>query len=117
MKMLVVDDESEICLLLQAILAKNGVSSLSAHSLAEARARIAVNTFDGVFLDVNLPDGRGYELIPDLKKEHPGIRVIVISAMDEGRMGALDAGADLFIPKPLDLRTILSSLTKVGILN
>ncbi len=116
MNMLVVDDESEICLLLQAILTRNGVNSVSAHTLAEARAALRRNTFDGVFLDVNLPDGRGYELIPDLRQGHPGIRVIAISAMDDERANAMAAGADLFIRKPLDLPTILGSLNRTGIL-
>ncbi len=116
MNVLVVDDESEICLLLQAILARNGVRSASAHSLAEARSRLKANTFDGMFLDVNLPDGRGYDLIPDLRQLQPGVRVIAISAMDEERAKALDAGADIFISKPLDLPTILGSLYLTGLL-
>jgi two-component system OmpR family response regulator len=116
MNMLIVDDESEICLLLQAILMRKGVTSVSAHTLAEARTRLRSNRFDGVFLDVNLPDGRGYDLIPDLRRHHPAIRVIAISAMDDERARALDAGADLFLSKPLDLRTILGSLSATGIL-
>jgi DNA-binding response OmpR family regulator len=117
MNMLIVDDESEICLLIQAILTRNGVTSARAHSLAEARSSLRSNLFDGVFLDVNLPDGRGYDLIPDLRQHHPGIRVIAISAMDDERAKALDAGADLFLPKPLDLRTILGSLSEAGLLS
>ncbi len=116
-KILLIDDESEICLLLQAILARQGFHSTSAHSLKEARQSLKSARFDGVFLDVNLPDGRGYELIPELKMMYPSIRVIVISAMDQERHGAMNAGADLFIPKPLDLRTILGSLKDVGLLN
>ena len=49
-----VDDESEICLLLQAILLRKGVTAVSAHTLAEARTSLRLNTFDGVFLDVNV---------------------------------------------------------------
>jgi DNA-binding response OmpR family regulator len=117
MMMLLIDDEQEICLLLQAILARQGVASSSVHSLEEARQSMKLGKFDGVFLDVNLPDGKGYLLIPELKATFPLIRVIVISAMDQERAGAMNAGADLFLPKPLDLRTILGSLKDVGIVN
>ncbi len=117
MKMLLIDDEQEICLLLQAILARQGVTSSVAHSLGEARQSLRLGAFDGVFLDVNLPDGKGYDLIPELKAIHPNIQVIAISAMDQERAGAMNAGADLFLPKPLDLRTILGSLKEVGLVN
>jgi len=114
---LIVDDEPEICLLLQAILAKQGIAAISANSLAQARQNLQQGNYDGVFLDVNLPDGKGYELIPELKVGYPKIRVIVISAMDQERTNAMQAGTHLFLPKPLDLRTILASLKEVGLMN
>jgi two-component system OmpR family response regulator len=117
MRMLLVDDEPEICLLLQAILVRQGMTSTGAHSLAEARQSLKLGNYDGVFLDVNLPDGKGYELIPELKANYPHTRVIVISAMDQERTSAMNAGADLFLPKPLHLRTILGSLKEVGLVN
>ena len=117
MKIRLVDDEPEICLLLKAILLRQGVVSMGVHSLAEARKSLQLGDYDGVFLDVNLPDGRGYELIPELKANRPDTRVIVISAMDQERASAMNAGADLFLPKPLDLRTILGSLREMGLVN
>lgn len=117
MRMLLVDDEQEICLLLKAILLRQGLVSMGVHSLAEARQSLKLGDYDGVFLDVNLPDGKGYELIPELKASSPNTRVIVISAMDQERASAMSAGADLFLPKPLDLRTILGGLREVGLVH
>ena len=88
-----------------------------AHSLEGARERFAEGPFDGVFLDVNLPDGKGYELIPSIRESSPDTRVIVISAMDQEKPNALDAGADLFLPKPLDRRTIVNGLRTVDLLS
>lgn len=116
MKLLLVDDEQEICLLLNAMLTRYGASAVMAHSLAEARAHFTDGPFDGVFLDVNLPDGKGYELIPAIRSNSPGSRVIVISAMDQERQHALAAGADLFLAKPLDRRTIIDGLTSIRLL-
>jgi two-component system OmpR family response regulator len=117
MKLLLVDDEEEICLLLSAMLAQFGIASVTAHSVTDAEAHFAQGPFHGVFLDVNLPDGKGYDLIPALRRSSPGARVIVISAMDQERESALDAGADLFLAKPLDRRAVLEGLSSIHLLN
>lgn len=117
MKILLVDDEPEICLLLKAILLRHGMTSTGVYSLAEARQTLELGDYDGVFLDVNLPDGKGYELIPELKAKFPSARVIVISAMDQERTSSLNAGADLFLSKPFDRHTVLGSLQQVGLVH
>jgi two-component system OmpR family response regulator len=116
MKLLLVDDEQEICVLLNAMLARFGARSVMAHSVAEARGSFEEGPFDGVFLDVNLPDGKGYELIPAIRATSPGSRVIVISAMDQEREHAMAAGADLFLSKPLDRRTILEGMERIHLI-
>ncbi len=116
MRLLLVDDEHDICLLLNAMLSPLGVRSVMAHSLKEARECMADGPFDGVFLDVNLPDGKGYELIPQFRHGSPDSRVIVISAIDQERESALAAGADLFLTKPLDRGTILNGLTTMRLI-
>jgi len=115
--MLLVDDEPEILLLMRAILARQGIDSTGAGSLGEARRNLAMNNYDGVILDVNLPDGKGYDLIPEIKRTWPHVRVIVISAMDQERAGSMKAGADAFLSKPMDRPTILQSLKDVGLSN
>lgn len=118
MKLLLVDDEPEICLLLNALLVRYGASTVMAHSLRDAEQKIAsIDSIDGVFLDVNLPDGKGYELIPSVRSRSSRARVIVISAMDQERQHALAAGADLFLAKPLDRNSILEGLRKVELLD
>lgn len=116
-KLLLVDDEEEICLLLSAMLAQFGMTTVAAHSVADAEACFDQGPYQGVFLDVNLPDGKGYDLIPALRRSSPDTRVIVISAMDQERNMALDAGADLFLPKPLDRRAVLNGLSTIHLLN
>ncbi len=118
MKLLLVDDEPEICLLLNAMLVRYGANTSMAHSLRDAEQKIdGIPHIDGVFLDVNLPDGKGYELIPSIREHSPDARVIVISAMDQERTHALDAGADLFLAKPLDRSSVLDGLRKVQLLD
>lgn len=117
MELLLVDDEQEICLLLNAMFIRYGARTTMAHSLAEAYEKLKERSYDGIFLDVNLPDGKGYELLPAIRDRSPNARVIVISAMDQEREHALAAGADLFIPKPLDRNAILQGMRKVELLD
>lgn len=111
---LLIDDEKEICELLSAMLKRNGTSCMFAHSLGEGRKALKRGNFDAVFLDVNLPDGLGYELIPDIKATSPDARCIAISAMDSEGDRALKAGADVFIPKPFNRAVIFTRIRELG---
>lgn len=108
---LLIDDEEEICLLLSYMLRRAGTHSMFAHSVADGRRALSRQRFDVVFLDIHLPDGLGYELLPYIRTLHYSTRTIAISALEIEGPKALAAGADLFIPKPFDRATILSSIT------
>ena len=109
-RVLLVDDEPEICFLLRNLLQRAGMDCSIANSLLQARAELTTGKFDAVFLDVHLPDGLGYELISDVRKRTPGTRCIAISAVDAERGKAVQAGADAFIPKPFTKAQILKSI-------
>lgn len=111
---LLIDDEKEICELLCAMLKRHGTTCMFAHSLDEGRKALKRGSFDAVFLDVNLPDGLGYDLIPDIKATSPDARCIAISAMDSEGDRAVKAGADVFIPKPFNRSVIFSSMRDLG---
>ncbi|MBX2972104.1 MAG: response regulator [Flavobacteriales bacterium] len=111
---LLVDDEREICELLAAILHRAGMRCHFAHSLAGGRASLTNATYDAVFVDVNLPDGLGYELISEARAIRPGVPCIAISAIDTERGRAMAAGADVFIAKPFSREAILSSIRDLG---
>jgi two-component system, OmpR family, response regulator len=111
---LLVDDEPEICLLLSNMLQRAGARSVIAHSVQQARQALSNTHFDVVFLDVHLPDGLGYELVPDIRAAHPRTRSIVISAHHTEGPNALAAGADAFIAKPFDRATIITSIQDLG---
>ncbi len=113
---LLVDDEPEICLLLSNMLRRAGAHCVFAHSVEQGREALRTEHFDVVFMDVHLPDGLGYELVSTIKSTHPRTRSIAISAMDSEGPFALAAGADLFIAKPFDRATIMTSIRDLGLL-
>jgi DNA-binding response OmpR family regulator len=78
---------------------------LSAHevtvagSLAEARAILASETFDGVLLDYDLPDGKGSELLEEIRGQWPDLPVIAASSHEAGNARLMAAGASATVGK------------------
>jgi DNA-binding response OmpR family regulator len=75
---------------------------------AEARAAFRSDRFDLVFLDLNLPDADGIELLDEIRGISPKTRVVIVTgdATDANREAARKAGADRFVEKPFDLALI-----------
>lgn len=115
MNVLLIDDETEICFLLKNMLRREGIACDMAHSMQQGRERLGTGNYSAVFLDIHLPDGLGYQLIPEIRETQPDIQVIAISAVDNEQKNAKDQGADLFIAKPFDRGSILGGLRSLGL--
>lgn len=107
-KVLVVDDEPDICDLVTMTLARMEVAACSAHSLSEAKQVLQKSNFDLCLTDMCLPDGDGIELVDYLQKHFPGIPAAVITAFGnvEGAVNSLKAGAFDYVSKPIDLNIL-----------
>ena len=116
-KVLIVDDELDICFLFGRILRGRNLKTGYARSLAEAYSSIQDEPPSLVFLDNSLPDGRGIDFIPFLKMNCPATRVIVVTANDSAidKKIALQQGADDFLGKPLSLELIKRELDKLTV--
>lgn len=109
-QVLLVDDEQEICTLVCSILSRAGYNCHQAHSLSQGRDALREGRFDAVVLDVHLPDGLGYDLIPEIRDRVPEARCITISAVDAERDRAMAKGADAFLSKPFTRAEIVDLL-------
>ncbi|GAA0532982.1 response regulator [Chitinophaga japonensis] len=105
---LIIDDEPDICRLLQMSLAKQGYSVKYVHNLRAGLQHIQRQQPDILFLDIHLPDGSGLEVLPIIKQQYPALRVITISAYDNGleKQKALSAGASYFLAKPFSIKNL-----------
>ena len=78
---------------------------LSAHEvmivpdLLSARARLAADRYDVVLMDYDLDDGKGEELVRELRRAGNKIRIIGVSAREDGNAALLQAGADAICSK------------------
>lgn len=111
-KVLIVDDEPDVCFLISRILRGRNLKTEYAGNLAEAGLALMGDPPSLIFLDNSLPDGQGIDFIPFLKKNYPGIRVIIITANDSpwDKKRAFQQGADDFLGKPLSLELVNRSL-------
>ncbi len=116
---LIVDDEDDIRTLIELTLAPMGVRCDAAATLAEARARLARQTYQFCIVDMRLPDGNGLELVAHLQRHHADVPVAVITAHGnvESAVEALKLGAFDFVSKPFDiatLRSLVATARKLG---
>ena len=114
-EVLVVDDEPDICFLLENILRKRNLVTDSASSLAGASLWVAKRQPYLIFLDDSLPDGRGIDFITYLKMQCPGAKIVVVTANDSAsdQYTAYLHGADDFLSKPLSLERVHKTLDKM----
>lgn len=116
-RVLIVDDEADICLLLSGLLRRLGYQPTCAHFIEEGRQCLHAQKFDAIFLDLNLPDGLGFDLLPSIKEGQAEAKVIMISAFDgqAERRRATEQGADYFIGKPFTRRSVEMALQTIQV--
>ncbi len=116
---LVIDDEPDICELLNLTLDRMDINTETATDVRTAKEKFANHKFDLCLTDMRLPDGNGLELVEWMQTNASGVPVAVITAHGniETAVQALKLGAFDFISKPLDLqnlRNIVQSALKLG---
>ncbi|RYY97289.1 MAG: response regulator, partial [Chitinophagaceae bacterium] len=100
-KVLIIEDEGDMCLLLNIMLAGRSMELEHVKGLAAAEEFLQKETPSLVLLDNKLPDGFGLDFLPFLKKNYPGVKIIMISGYDgAAKDAALEAGAHIYLEKP-----------------
>ncbi|MEO9965428.1 MAG: response regulator [Reichenbachiella sp.] len=112
MKVLIVDDEEDIGMMVSKFLINEGLEVVFEARIEAARNQIASNEFGLCFLDLNLPDGTGFDLIEDIRQKSDKAKIIVISAHDgvQEMKRAKEMEVDLFIKKPFTKRQVIEAV-------
>ncbi|WP_231935210.1 SpoIIE family protein phosphatase [Micromonospora viridifaciens] len=109
---LVVDDSRTKRYLLVSWLTRAGFQTVEAENGTEALARMETERVDLVVLDVRLPDLRGFEVCERIKKSHPAVPVIHVSAhavdVDDRAQG-LTRGADAYLAEPIEPEELVAT--------
>jgi signal transduction histidine kinase/CheY-like chemotaxis protein len=112
---LVVEDLPSNRLVLEALLERTRLALHFAATAAEARQALLAESFDLVFLDLQLPDGGGLDLIGEFRRLQPEARALVITAQvsAEIRAQCAAAGAHEFVSKPIAAADLFEKLRRL----
>lgn len=112
MRVLMVEDAVDLAEGVIAGLARAGITCDLAENLAAARDFHAVQKYDALVLDINLPDGSGRSLLRDIRAAGDRTPVLMLTALlsVDDRITTLDLGADDYLVKPFDQRELEARL-------
>ncbi|MCU0658810.1 MAG: sigma-54 dependent transcriptional regulator [Polyangiaceae bacterium] len=113
-RVLVVDDEENIRLVLRTLLRRNGYEVEAAANAEEALARVDAFAPDVILTDVRMPGRSGIDLVSDLRQRKTPATLLVMSAYGnvELALDAIKAGAYDYIPKPFKPDEVILALRK-----
>jgi two-component system, OmpR family, response regulator len=113
-KLLIVEDEGEMCLLINLLLDGKGLEVEHVKSITAAVEYFQQTQPAIVVLDNRLPDGYGLDFIGFIKDNHPETRIIMISGMDAAAKDvALESGADIFLEKPFTRTQLCKAINEL----
>jgi CheY-like chemotaxis protein len=115
LKVLVVDDEEDIVEVIQDRLEAYGFTVITAGTGVEALNRLSTAKFDGVFLDVKMPEMGGIETLEHIRERDRMIPVIIItsSSTREAAIEAIAKGANEYVLKPFEWEELKTKIEKV----
>lgn len=115
-KVLIIEDEGDMCLLLNILLNGKEMELDHVKNLSAAEEYLQQEQPSVVLLDNKLPDGYGVDFIGHIKRNYPAIKIIMISGFDSSvRDIALENGADVFLEKPFTRDKLYQSIK--GLMN
>jgi len=113
-RVLIVDDDINICQLLNIYLSKDGFSTEICHNGKDALNTLKREKFDIVLLDIMMPEMDGIETLTELRRSSK-VPVILVSAKGEpmDKISGLDIGADDYVTKPFEPQELISRMKSI----
>ncbi|MGH8025103.1 MAG: response regulator transcription factor [Pseudoxanthomonas sp.] len=101
---------------LMPVLTHSGFSATGMEGALELYRSMTLRSYDLVLLDVDLPDEDGFSIAAHLRSLSPRIGIVMLTGYDSGkdRMRGLRAGADAYLPKPVDMEEVVTTLRNLA---
>lgn len=115
MNILLVEDDITLAMGIEYSLKNEGFNDHTVGKIKDAKEKISNSHIDIILLDVNLPDGNGYELCKEVRVDSE-VPIIFLTACDEevNIVMGLDLGADDYITKPVRVRELVARINAVA---
>lgn len=115
MKILVVEDDLALSAGLCFELDMNGYITVAAYNCQKVRQLVQSETFDLAILDVNLPDGNGFDLCKEVKEKKPELPVMFLTANDleEDQIKGYDLGGEDYVTKPFSMAILQKKIETI----
>ncbi len=114
-KVLIIDDDQAMCKMLSGLVNQMGHDAVCEHTLAAGLKEARSNPYDVVLLDVQMPDGSGLSILPQIRvsKSSPDVIIMTGAGSSDGAELAIDSGAWDYIQKTSSLQDLKLSLAQV----
>jgi two-component system torCAD operon response regulator TorR len=113
-RVLVVEDDIIVSEIAAAYLRKGGIDAVEARNTASALACFANQPIDLALVDVNLPDGLGFDLVQKLRaRQDMAVIYMTTRGAAADKVHGFEAGADDYIVKPVDMSELLARVRAV----
>lgn len=111
-KILVVDDEVKACKLLKRFLELKGYEVIVSNDGEDAIEKAKNEKPDAILLDIRMPGMEGTEVLKRIREFDKDVGIIMVTAVKEEATGkgALEAGADEYITKPIDFNYLETTI-------
>ena len=111
-QVLLIDDDQRLASMLTTWLRSRGVVLTARHTASTGLSALRTGRYDVVLLDLMLPDADGLDVCRDLRRTHPALPVLMLTARGDptDRVIGLEVGADDYLPKPFDPRELLARI-------
>jgi DNA-binding response OmpR family regulator len=115
-RLLLVEDTEDVAEAIATSFGRRGDAIDRVDTVEGAREMLAVNEYEVIILDINLPDGEGTEVLRSLRRQRKSTPVLMLTARMaiEDRVASLDIGADDYLVKPFDLRELQARVRALG---
>ncbi len=113
-KILIVDDDENICELLRLYLEKDGFSTIVANDGGQALSAVQINNPDLILLDIMLPVLDGWQVCREIRK-NSNVPIIMLTAKGEtfDKVLGLELGADDYVTKPFESKEVVARIKAV----
>ncbi len=113
-RILIIDDEDELRSVISKRLSRKGYEIFETGTIQDALVLLKSNIFDGVLLDLKLPDGNGLDLLEQIKVHQPDVQIIMLTGHGtiESAIEAMKLGAFDYLTKPCNLSELEITLKK-----